>query len=216
MSKTSGTIDPTDQLTGTAVDFGDSANKALRVNVVAGGGGAGGGPATLADGADVAEGATTDLAVISDVNGSVSGKLRGLVKMFADMWDSANHWLQVKVMNTVTVTANAGANLNTADLALEAGGNLSKLALSQGVDGASTPGPMVQAVVNESVENYQTGQVQPLSLTTQGRLRVSSAPATNHLNFFDDDSLGGSNPSTDPFLFHAGPSATSVYAFPGA
>src|SRR6266511_1919332 len=45
-----------------------------------GGGGGGGGPATIADGADVAEGATTDAAVVTDVSGTVSGKLRGLVK----------------------------------------------------------------------------------------------------------------------------------------
>lgn len=46
----------------------------------AGGGGGGGGAATIADGADVAEGATTDLAVVTDANGTLSGKLRGLVK----------------------------------------------------------------------------------------------------------------------------------------
>jgi len=48
------------------------------VNVV--GGGAGGGPATVADGADVAEGALADAAVVTDTNGTLSGKLRGLVK----------------------------------------------------------------------------------------------------------------------------------------
>lgn len=45
-----------------------------------GGGGGGGGAVTIADGADVAEGATTDVAIISDTTGTVSGKLRGLVK----------------------------------------------------------------------------------------------------------------------------------------
>jgi len=45
-----------------------------------GGGGGGGGPATIADGADVAQGATTDAAIVTDANGTVSGKLRGLVK----------------------------------------------------------------------------------------------------------------------------------------
>ena len=45
-----------------------------------GGGGGGGGAVTIADGADVAEGATTDAAVTSDTTGTVSGKLRGLVK----------------------------------------------------------------------------------------------------------------------------------------
>lgn len=40
----------------------------------------GGGAVTVADGADVAEGATTDAAVITDTTGTLSGKLRGLVK----------------------------------------------------------------------------------------------------------------------------------------
>ena len=59
------------------------------------GGGGGGGPATIADGADVAEGATTDAAIVTDVNGTVSGKLRGLVKIFASVWDSPNGRLKV-------------------------------------------------------------------------------------------------------------------------
>ena len=42
-------------------------------------GGVGGGAMTVADGADVALGATTDAAVTTDANGTVSGKLRGLV-----------------------------------------------------------------------------------------------------------------------------------------
>jgi hypothetical protein len=44
-----------------------------------GGGGTLGGPATIADGADVTEGATTDAAVVTDANGTISGKLRGLI-----------------------------------------------------------------------------------------------------------------------------------------
>ena len=40
----------------------------------------GGGPATIADGADVNAGSTTDAAVVTDTNGTLSGKLRGLVK----------------------------------------------------------------------------------------------------------------------------------------
>lgn len=43
-------------------------------------GGGGGGAVTIADGADVAEGSTTDAAVITDTTGTVSSKLRGLVK----------------------------------------------------------------------------------------------------------------------------------------
>jgi hypothetical protein len=47
------------------------------------GGGGGGGPVTIADGADVAEGATTDAAVQGDNPGTVSAKLRGLNKSIA-------------------------------------------------------------------------------------------------------------------------------------
>ena len=54
-------------------------------------GGGGGGAATIADGADVAEGATTDAAVVTDSNGTVSGKLRGLVKMAANTYGTWNY-----------------------------------------------------------------------------------------------------------------------------
>lgn len=43
-----------------------------------GGGGGGGGAVTIADGADVAEGAKADAGVIGDVAGTVSAKLRGI------------------------------------------------------------------------------------------------------------------------------------------
>src|SRR5579864_557651 len=58
-------------------------------------GSSGGGPATIVDGGDVAEGATTDAAVTSDANGTISAKLRGLVKIFASVWDSVNGRLKV-------------------------------------------------------------------------------------------------------------------------
>lgn len=89
---------------------------------------------------------------------------------------------------------------------------LVKLALAQGADGTSTPGPMVQAVVNDAVENYTSGAVQPLSLTTQGRLRVSSLPANTYMNFFDDISMGGDAPNTNPFGFVNTP-ANAPYSF---
>ena len=40
----------------------------------------GGGAVSIADGSDVAEGATTDAAVVTDTTGTLSGKMRGLVK----------------------------------------------------------------------------------------------------------------------------------------
>ena len=62
-------------------------------------GGTGGGPATIADGANVVEGATADAAITADGTGTINAKIRGLIKILADIWDSTNHWLQVKVMN---------------------------------------------------------------------------------------------------------------------
>lgn len=67
-------------------------------------GGGGGGASTIADGADVAEGALADAAVTGDNTGSVTAKLRGLSKMVADVWDSVTHALGVKQIGTWTVT----------------------------------------------------------------------------------------------------------------
>lgn len=52
-------------------------------------------PVKVADGGDVALGATTDAAVTSDTTGTVSGKLRGLAKILASVWDSINGRLKV-------------------------------------------------------------------------------------------------------------------------
>jgi len=78
-----------------------SADSSGKLNVAVAGGGGG---STIADGADVAEGATTDTAVIGDNTGTVSAKLRGLAKIWASVWDSINNRLNVAVQNTVAVT----------------------------------------------------------------------------------------------------------------
>lgn len=106
---------------GTAVGFQDSggnlapglldASGFLKVNVAAGG--AGGGAATIADGADVAEGATTDAAVL-DADGTVNAHIRGLDKILADVWDSVNHRFKVNVENaSLTVASHAVTNAGT-------------------------------------------------------------------------------------------------------
>jgi hypothetical protein len=56
-------------------DIWDPINHVLKTT-----GGVGVGAVTVVDGSDVAEGATTDAAVITDTTGTISGKLRGLVK----------------------------------------------------------------------------------------------------------------------------------------
>jgi hypothetical protein len=42
-------------------------------------------------------GATTDAAVTTDANGTISAKLRGLIKIFADVYVTASHWLYVQI-----------------------------------------------------------------------------------------------------------------------
>lgn len=71
--------------------------------------GGGGGAVTIADGADVAEGATTDVKVTGDNTGTVSAKLRGLSTILNDMWDSVNHWLKVSIQNATLAVTQSGA-----------------------------------------------------------------------------------------------------------
>ena len=67
---------------------------------------AGGSAVSIADGSDVAEGAIADTAVTGDNTGTVSGKLRGFNKIWANVWDSVNGWLKVSIQNTsLAITA---------------------------------------------------------------------------------------------------------------
>jgi hypothetical protein len=80
----------------------------------------GGGPTavTIADGADTAEGSTTDAAVTGDNPGTISAKLRGLLKIITNVWDSLNSRLNVAVQNIVSV-----AQTGTWNVGLLAGAN---------------------------------------------------------------------------------------------
>jgi hypothetical protein len=62
------------------------------------------------DGNDLAQGATTDAAVTGDTAGSLSGKLRGISKIFNDVWDSVNHLFAVntKQVGGTAVDTNSG------------------------------------------------------------------------------------------------------------
>lgn len=54
------------------------------------------------------EGTVTDAAVTTDTNGTTSGKLRGLVKIFADVWDSTSHFLKVNIQNASIAVTQSG------------------------------------------------------------------------------------------------------------
>jgi hypothetical protein len=102
-----GIVNPADTLPDGVIGLAalDSARN-LKVNVVAGG--AGGGAVTIADGADVCEGATTDAAVATDATGTVSGKLRGLVKLLAAVINIPSGYLAVMIQNATLAVTQSG------------------------------------------------------------------------------------------------------------
>lgn len=59
---------------------------------------------------------------------------------------------------------------------------------ARGETSNTVTGPMIQAVVNDTPENYVPGAIQPISLTTEGRIRVAVTEALTYLDFFGDDS----------------------------
>lgn len=80
-------------------------------------------PASVADGDDEVAGSTTDAAVTSDANGTLSAKLRGLVAILADVWDSANDVLKVRIGRLQRATATLTiANAATTSDAIDARG----------------------------------------------------------------------------------------------
>ena len=76
--------------------------------------------------------------------------------------------------NPVPVTANAGTNLNTSALALDA--SVNGLLLAQASSTAGEKGPLVQGAVTTSSPTYVAGETSPLSLDTTGALRISAPP----------------------------------------
>jgi hypothetical protein len=65
---------------------------------------------------DPAVGLVADGAVVTDANGTLSAKLRGLVKILADVWDDAANSLRVRVLSHDT----AGVMTNSDDVAVDA------------------------------------------------------------------------------------------------
>lgn len=61
----------------------------------------------------------------------------------------------------------------------------------QGADSTDVQGPMVQGLVSDVREAYLDSTIRPLSLTADGRLRVSSTPGDVYLSFFGEFGLNG-------------------------
>lgn len=76
--------------------------------------GGGGSAVSIADGSDAAEGTTTDAAVTTDIAGTVSGKLRGLVKILSSVWDSVHSFLKTSLVDASGVAVGTVTNPITA------------------------------------------------------------------------------------------------------
>lgn len=69
----------------------------------------GGGAVTIADGADVTQGAIADASVTGDTAGTVSAKLRGILKILTDVWSDPNNDLRVDGSAVVQPVSQFGA-----------------------------------------------------------------------------------------------------------
>lgn len=84
--------------------------------------------------------------------------------------------VNIKSGNASSITANAGTNLNTSALALDA--SVTGLQVSQGSTTSGQKGDLTQGAVTTSAPSYTTSQTSPLSLTTAGALRTDASATT--------------------------------------
>lgn len=112
-----------------------------------------------------------------------------------------------------TVTANAGTNLNTSLLALDASVNGILVAQSSNTSGQS--GPLIQGAVTTGSPTYTTAKTSPLSLTTAGALRTDGSAVTQPVSgtFFQATqpvSIAGTVNTSDTHTTAAAPLATEL------
>jgi hypothetical protein len=86
---------------------------------------------------------------------------------------NANLDVALSTLATAAAQTTGNSSLSTIaakDFATET--TLAKLTLAQGTSATSTTGPMVQAFVSDTIASFNPDTVQPLQLSTDGRLRV--------------------------------------------
>lgn len=85
-------------------DFSCDLNGNIRVTTSTGSSDA----VTIADGADVVEGALADAANTTGTTGTVNGKLRGLVQLLASCISIGSNWMQVSIQNATLAVTQSG------------------------------------------------------------------------------------------------------------
>jgi hypothetical protein len=162
-----------------------------------------------ADGSNVVLGATTDPAVTTNTTGTISGKLRGLVAILADVWDSVNHL--IKVQQAALTAANDSVNLGTIGGAAGSTAGQIDVAASERQLGFATSGHTQAfgfAMVITSGSAYAAGN------TIGGRVIVTTAVrVTNGYARLKSVLVRDSDkqkPELDIYIFNADPTATTT------
>jgi hypothetical protein len=141
----------------------------------------GGGPATIANGADVNAGNTTDAAVITDTTGTLSGKLRGLVKWaFERMPASLGQKVMADSFPVVLASNQSTINTNATVAGTVA---VSNFPATQAVTGPLTDVQLrataVTVDIPTAVDINIIGAGVPLLVNTKGNLNVSAPTAVS-------------------------------------
>lgn len=122
--------------------------------------GGGGGAATIADGADVTQGALADAAV-GDSSATQNSHLRYIAKALADVWSSGFHWFSVSVANATLAVTQSGSWVIAAGTALigsvkVAGYQNASWAVHH-LPSANVQATITQASAGGSIKNVCTG-----------------------------------------------------------
>jgi len=145
------------------VDPGDSTNRAVRVNIIAGGGTLGG-AVTEADGANVTQGVTTGTAVTSDATGTIHDYIRGLVKILASVWSSVNSWLSMNVAAWGGTATTLGQKVSASSVPVVVASDQSAVS--------------VTFPAGTSVELLDSGGTNKASISAAGAVKVDGSAVT--------------------------------------
>lgn len=177
----------------------------------------------IADGSSLVDGATTDVAVTGDVSGTISAKLRGLNKIFAQLQFDGSNNLKVNITTgTVAATQSGAWNITniSGTISLPTGAaqdaTVAKLNISPSTSLGSNTGPLIQGSVTTGSPTYTTGNINPLSLTTAGALRVDASATTQPISAVSLPlPTGAATSAKQPALGTAGSASTDVLTIQG-
>lgn len=146
------------------------------------GGGGGGGAVTVADGADVTQGAIADAAVTTNAAGTLSAKLRGIVAILSSVWDSTNSLLKVSTKFALTASAPTFATVGTSSAsAVAANASRKGLTLVNTSANRISLGFGATAVLDRGITLYPGGSffMDEYSYSTATINAIASAAASN-------------------------------------